>query len=168
MTRWELSAEPAGILRRLRQGRSALIGNGDTRLLFVNGVVHTVDAARSRAQAVAVAGDRIVAVGTDADILPLARDGTEVVDLSGRLLLPGFQDAHVHPVAGGVDMLQCDLHDHHSIEAYLSVIGAYATIHPTPLWILGGDGRWTRSRLASRRRIALTRWWGTAGVPAEP
>jgi predicted amidohydrolase YtcJ len=112
--------------------------NGDAHLLFVNGVVHTVDAARSCVQAVAVAADRIVAVGFDSEILPLAGDRSEVVDLRGRLLLPGFQDAHVHPVSGGVDMLQCPLHDLDSAEACLETIGAYATSHPEEPWILGG------------------------------
>jgi predicted amidohydrolase YtcJ len=127
----------AGILRRVREGES-LSDNGDTHLLFVNGVVHTVDAARSCIQAVAVSGDRIVAVGFDSDILPLAGDRTEVIDLRGRLLLPGFQDAHVHPVSGGVDMLRCALHDLDSAEACLEAIGGYAAAHPDEPWILGG------------------------------
>jgi predicted amidohydrolase YtcJ len=111
---------------------------GDADLLFVNGAVYTVDAARTWAQAVAVEGERIVAVGTDSEILPLAGDRTDVVNLHGRLLLPGFQDAHVHPVSGGVDKLQCDLHDHDSAEACLSAIAAYVATHPDQPWILGG------------------------------
>jgi predicted amidohydrolase YtcJ len=110
----------------------------DADLLFVNGPVYTVDAVRSWAQAVAVKGERIVAVGTDAELTSLAGDRTEVVDLHGRLLLPGFQDAHVHPVSGGVDMLQCDLHDLDSAEACLAAIRAYAASHPEEPWILGG------------------------------
>lgn len=112
--------------------------NGGADLLFVNGAVYTVDGARSWAQAVAVSGDRIVAVGTDAEILPLAGERPDVVDLHGRLLLPGFQDAHVHPVSGGVDMLQCDLHDLDSAEAYLEAIRAYAESHTDEPWITGG------------------------------
>jgi hypothetical protein len=110
----------------------------DADLLFVNGAVYTVDAARTWAQAVAVKGERIVALGADADILPLAGDQTEVVDLRGRLLLPGFQDAHVHPVSGGIDKLQCDLHDHDSAEACVAAIRAYAAAHTDELWIMGG------------------------------
>ena len=85
--------------------------DGDTAdLIFVNGAVYTVDAARRWAQAVAVRDGRIVAVGTDAEIRALAGSGTDVVDLAGGMLVPGFQDSHVHPVGGGIDMLQCDLH----------------------------------------------------------
>ena len=107
-------------------------------LVFVNGDVYTVDAARSWARAVAVRDGAIVAVGTDDEIRDLIGDGTDVVDLAGRMLVPGFQDAHVHPVGGGVDMLQCDQHDLDSKEAYLESIATYARTHPDQPWILGG------------------------------
>ena len=113
-------------------------GNGTADLIFVNGAVYTVDAARTWAQAVAVRAGRIVAVGTDADVRELAGPRTEVADLAGRMLVPGFQDAHVHPVGGGVDMLQCDLHDLSTAEEYLRAIGEYAESHPDVPWILGG------------------------------
>ena len=99
-------------------------------LVFVNGDVYTVDAARSWARAVAVRDGAIVAVGTDDEIRDLIGDGTDVVDLAGRMLVPGFQDAHVHPVGGGVDMLQCDQHHLDSKEAYLESIATYARTHP--------------------------------------
>ena len=107
-------------------------------LVFVNGAVYTVDAVRSWAQAVAVRRGRITAVGTDADIHALTGPHTEVVDLAGRMLVPGFQDAHVHPVGGGLDMLQCDLHDLSTEEDYLLAIKTYATEHPEREWVLGG------------------------------
>jgi len=99
-------------------------------LAFVNGAVYTVDAARSRAQAVAVKDGRIVAVGSGDVISAHLGPRTEVFDLDGRMLLPGFQDAHVHPVSGGVDRLQCDLHDLHSREDYLLRVKTYAHEHP--------------------------------------
>jgi predicted amidohydrolase YtcJ len=107
-------------------------------LVFVNGAVYTVDAARSWAQAVAVAGGRIVAVGRNDDVARLRGPRTEIVDLGGRMLVPGFQDAHVHPVGGGLDMLQCDLHDLSTAEEYLAAIRAYAEAKPDVPWILGG------------------------------
>ena len=112
--------------------------NGSADLVFVNGAVYTVDAARSWAQAVAVRDGRIVAVGTEADVRERVRPGTEVVDLAGGMLVPGFQDAHVHPVGGGLDMLQCDLHDLSTQEEYLLAIKTYAEAHPEREWILGG------------------------------
>jgi predicted amidohydrolase YtcJ len=107
-------------------------------LAFVNGAVYTVDAVRSWARAVAVKDGRVVAVGTDDDVRSSLGPQTEVVDLAGRMLVPGFQDAHVHPVAGGLDMLQCDLHDLATSDEYLEAIGTYARSHPDAEWILGG------------------------------
>ncbi len=61
-----------------------------------------------------------------------------MVDIAGGMLVPGFQDSHVHPVGGGIDMLQCDLHDLDSSEGYLEAIKAYAEGNPDVPWILGG------------------------------
>jgi len=108
----------------------------DTAL--VNGAVYTVDAARSWAQAVAITDGRIAIVGTDDDVRQAIGPSTEVVDLAGRMLVPGFQDAHVHPVSGGLDMLQCNLHDLSTADEYLAAIQAYADTHPEVPWILGG------------------------------
>jgi len=107
-------------------------------LAFVNGVVYTVDAGRSRARAVAVRGGRIAAVGEDADVRELIGPATEVIDLEGRMLLPGFQDAHVHPVSGGLDMARCDLYELRTAESYLRAIREYADAHPQREWVLGG------------------------------
>jgi predicted amidohydrolase YtcJ len=112
--------------------------DGGADLAFVNGAVYTVDAARSWAQAVAVRGGAIVAVGTDDEIRALVGPRTEVVDLAGRMLVPGFQDAHVHPISGGLDMLRCDLNDLSTQEDYLLAIKTYADEHPEREWILGG------------------------------
>ena len=112
--------------------------NGSADLVFVNGAVYTVDAARRWAQAVAVKDGRIAAVGTEGDVDDLVGSTTEVIDLRGRMLLPGFQDAHVHPPASGVDMLQCELHDLWGLDAYRDRIREYAETHPDVEWILGG------------------------------
>jgi predicted amidohydrolase YtcJ len=111
---------------------------GIADLIFVGGGVYTVDAARSWARAAAVEGGRIVAVGTEDEIRSLAGGGTEIVDLSGKMLVPGFQDAHVHPVLGGLDMIQCDLHDLSTQEDYLLAVKTYAGNHPEREWVLGG------------------------------
>jgi len=109
-------------------------------LVFTGGAyggrVFLSDASRSRADAVAVRGGRIVALNREATDLIGPR--TEVVDLDGRMLLPGFQDAHVHPLWGGLDMLRCDLADLSSQDAYLQRIGEYAAGHPDDEWVLGG------------------------------
>lgn len=109
-------------------------------LVFVGGAVYTMDAARRWARAVAVRGGRIVAVaaGSDREIRELVGPRTEVVELDGGMLLPGFQDAHVHPLSGGYEQLHCDLTGERSLAGYLRVIGEYAASHPEADWIVGG------------------------------
>lgn len=64
--------------------------------------------------------------------------GTRVIDLTGRLLLPGFVDAHVHPVEGGVERLGCDLSGGWTREDYLATIADFVATHPDSEWIVGG------------------------------
>lgn len=110
-------------------------GTMSADLLFTGGPVLTP---RGRtATAVAVSGDRITAVGHD-EVLELAGPRTEVVDLAGRLLLPGFQDAHVHPVPAGLELAQCDLTGARTAEDTVASVRAYAAAHPEREWILGG------------------------------
>ncbi len=111
---------------------------GAADLAFVSGAVYTVDGARRTAQAVAVRGGRIVAVGTDAAVRDHVGTATEVVNLGGRMLLPGFQDSHVHAPSAGLDRLRIDLSEVHSVSSYAQRIEAYAQAHPEAEWILGG------------------------------
>jgi len=106
-------------------------------LVMINGQVYTVDAQRSWAEAIAVAGGRIVAVGSSADIARLAGPGTEVVDLGGQMVLPGFHDSHVHPVSSGVEMSQCWLLGLDSVEAILEKVARCAAEKPDAPWIVG-------------------------------
>ncbi|MET9075097.1 amidohydrolase [Streptomyces sp. NPDC004232] len=104
-------------------------------LLFTGGAVFTPTG--RTASAVAVTGDRITAVGHD-EVRALAGPRTEVVDLAGRLLLPGFQDAHVHPVPAGLELSQCDLTGARTAEESVAAVRAYAEARPERTWILGG------------------------------
>lgn len=116
----------------------AMGGEQQAELVLRDGRVYRVDAARSWAQAVAVAGGRIVAAGTDAAMLALAGPGTDVIDLHGRMVLPGFQDAHVHASAGGLERTRCDLSGAHSLADYQAIVAGYAAGHPEAGWITGG------------------------------
>ncbi|WP_329439542.1 amidohydrolase [Streptomyces canus] len=106
-------------------------------LVLTGGPVHTVDPARSRATAVAVRDGRIAAVGHD-EVRELIGPRTEVVDLAGKSLLPGFQDAHVHPQGAGLELGLCHLADTVDPAEYLRRIRAYADQHPDAEWITGG------------------------------
>ncbi|HJD82335.1 amidohydrolase [Kitasatospora aureofaciens] len=105
-------------------------------LVLTRGPVHTGDAARTRASSLAVTGGRITAVGHD-EVRELIGPNTEVVDLAGKLLLPGFQDAHIHAVFGGVESAACDLTGTVGVAEYLERIRAYAEAHPDREWITG-------------------------------
>ncbi|MBL1101777.1 amidohydrolase [Streptomyces coffeae] len=106
--------------------------------VFVGGQVFTGTGPAPVDAAVAVGGGRILAVDDATTVRSLADAATEVVDLAGGLLIPGFQDAHVHPAVAGVQMLGCDLSDQRSADGYLAVVAQYAKDHPDAAWIRGG------------------------------
>ena len=112
--------------------------SADADLVLAGGPVWTGTGAGRRATAVAVRAGRVVAVGGD-ELRELVGTRTEVVDLAGRLLVPGFQDAHVHPVSGGLGMLSCALHELATPREYVDAVDAYAASRPDLPWVLG-DG----------------------------
>src|SRR6201993_1165132 len=80
-------------------------------LIVTNANVYTVDKSLPKAEAVAVIGDRIVAVGTAAEIDAWRGASTQVIDAGGKLLLPGFNDAHVHFIDGGIQLDSLELRE---------------------------------------------------------
>jgi predicted amidohydrolase YtcJ len=110
---------------------------GAADLVLRNGAVYTVDAARSWASALAVRGGRIVYVGSDSLPGGLVGPGTEVVDLAGRMVLPGFQDAHVHPVESGIELGQCDLNAAATADDVATAVRACAAAAPGAPWMRG-------------------------------
>jgi predicted amidohydrolase YtcJ len=82
-------------------------------------------------------GGVIAAVGTDAQIDGLTGPGTQVIELAGRMLLPGFIDAHVHASAAGLERLRCDLSGAHGLDDYLTIVRRYAEASPDAGWITG-------------------------------
>ena len=108
-------------------------------LIVTNAKVWTVDGNHPEAQAVAVLGDRIVAVGTNADVETWRGPRTTVIDADGKLLLPGFNDSHVHFVSGGLQLDNVQLNDVTSPEEFVRRIAEQAKKTPKGEWILGGD-----------------------------
>ena len=106
-------------------------------LVFRNGAVYTVDAARSWASAVAVTGNRIVYVGTDDGASPYVGAATRTIDLRGRMMLPGFQDSHVHPLGGGIGMTRIQLNGVFDRSEVFLLLEDYANAHPELEWIVG-------------------------------
>ncbi len=106
-------------------------------LILHNGNIVTVNPKEPRAQAIAISGGRILAAGSDADILNLAAPGTKKIDLGAKTVLPGFIDAHSHPAAAGLmhlRMVDCDLR---SIAAIQAVLRERAAKTPAGEWVLG-------------------------------
>jgi predicted amidohydrolase YtcJ len=126
-------------------------------LVLLGGRIATMDAARRWASALAVRDGRLVTVGSDADVRTVIGPRTRVIDLRGRTAVPGFQDAHVHPVGGGLDMLRCDLHDSLLAEDYVEIIATYARTHPDETWIRGGGWYMAAFEGGTPRRDELDR-----------
>jgi predicted amidohydrolase YtcJ len=106
-------------------------------LVLRNGAVYTLDASRSWADAVAVSGGRIVYVGPESGLRPWVGPRTAVVDLRGKMLLPGFHDSHVHLVYGGIELSECYLYDFTGQEQILEAVARYAEQNPDKKWIRG-------------------------------
>ena len=107
-------------------------------LLFTGGPVFTGTGHPLHGHAVAVTGGRITAVVPEADAHELIDERTRVVQLGGALLSPGFQDAHIHPVGAGVELLQCNLTEATDAADTVARVRAYAEANPEEPWILGG------------------------------
>jgi hypothetical protein len=99
--------------------------------------VYTVDAARTWAEAIAVRGEEIIYVGGSEGAARYVGPRTRVVNLAGKMVLPGFQDAHVHPLWAGIEQLHCMLYDLTTQEAYVRAVAECAASHPEDPWIHG-------------------------------
>jgi predicted amidohydrolase YtcJ len=111
-------------------------GPADT--VIVGGRVHLGSAVPGPAGWIAISNGRIAAIGVGRPPRDLIGASTAQIDARGGLVLPGFQDAHVHPLHGGMAALTCDLHDLPGADAYLRAVGDYARAHPDLAWITGG------------------------------
>jgi predicted amidohydrolase YtcJ len=107
-------------------------------LVILGARIATMNPARSWASALAVRDGRIVAVGADPAIRPHVGRRTRVIEGRGRTVTPGFGDAHVHPVHGGLNRLRCELHGSRGVDTYLAAVADYAARHPEVAWIRGG------------------------------
>ena len=124
--------------------------------IIVNATVHTMDAARPTAEAIAIFGNRFVAVGSTQEIKKLAGPGTKTIDAGKRLVVPGFNDAHTHFLSGGFQLASVDLRDADTPQEFASRIRAFAAKAPKGSWITGGDWdheRWPDAKLPAKELI---------------
>jgi hypothetical protein len=125
-------------------------------LVLLNGKIHTVNEAQPQAEAVACRDGHIIAVGSTSEIRRLVGPGTRVIDLKGRLVVPGFNDAHVHFFNGGVGLASVQLRDAKSEAEFRERLRTFAARLPQSRWILEGNWdheNWTPARLPTRQLI---------------
>jgi predicted amidohydrolase YtcJ len=122
-------------------------------LIVTNAKIWTVDGSLPTAQSVAVLGERIVAVGSNAAVDLWRGPNTKVIDAGGKLVLPGFNDAHVHFVSGGQQLDNVQLNDATSPEEFARRIAERARATPKGEWILGGN--WDETK------------WNPADIPTK-
>src|ERR1041385_454489 len=125
-------------------------------IIIINAGVHTMDEKSPRAEAIAISANRIVLLGSTAEIRALAGKDTRIIDATGKLVLPGFNDSHVHFLMGGFSLSNVDLRDAKSPEEMATRLAAYAKKLPKGRWILGGDWdheRWSGAPLPTRQMI---------------
>jgi hypothetical protein len=103
--------------------------------IFVNGTIWTGEEGRARASAMAIGGDRILAVGSNDEVRAHASADTTIVDLRGRLVVPGFQDSHLH--LPGASINQIDLSDVATLREFQQRLADFARAHPALPWITG-------------------------------
>jgi predicted amidohydrolase YtcJ len=125
-------------------------------LIIHNAKIWTVDKNHPTAQAVAVLGDRIVAVGSEDDVEAWRGAHTRIIDASGNLLLPGFNDSHVHFVDGGLSLDSVQLNDATSATEFARRIGEQAKKTPRGEWVTSGDWdetKWTPAAMPTKELI---------------
>jgi predicted amidohydrolase YtcJ len=125
-------------------------------LVIVNASVHTMDTSQPVAEAVAIHGNRIVAMGASKEIEKMAGSRTRVVDAQKRVVLPGFNDSHVHFLSGGFQLSSVDLRDASTPQELAERIRQFAQKLPAGRWITGGDWdheRWPEAKLPTKDLI---------------
>ena len=117
----------------------AVTGQPQADRIFVGGSVWTADPDAPRAAAIAIRGERILATGSDSEVRALAGPTTEIVELDGGFVIPGFIDTHTHFLEGGFRLSSVNLRDADSPEEFARRLAQQARELPRGTWILGGD-----------------------------
>ncbi len=111
----------------------------DADMIILNARIWTADDERPYAEAMAIKGDKLIAVGDKTDILKFKKDNTETIDLNRKFVAPGFIDSHVHLMTGGRSLLSVDLRHADSPEAFSRLVGEFAQTIEQGEWILEGN-----------------------------
>lgn len=131
--------------------------------IFINAVIWTGDEAKPEAEAMAIGADTLLAIGSKEEVLRHKGPNTEIIDLKGAFVTPGFIDSHVHFLMGGFNLSGVQLRDAKTKEEFISRIKAFAETVPSGTWILGGD--WDHENWGGE---LPTRQWIDAVTPDHP
>ncbi len=134
----------------------SLMAQPSIDLILVNGKIWTVNPKQPEVEAIAISGNRIAAVGSTASVTALKQSNTRVIDLAGKRVVPGFNDAHVHFFDGGSNLSGVQLRDARSQAEFRDRIAAFAGRTPKGQWITGGSWdheNWTPADLPTRQLI---------------
>jgi predicted amidohydrolase YtcJ len=115
------------------------MSTGTVTLAVVNVRAWTGDPRRPWADAIAVAGDRIAAVGSSAEIRKLTPHAARTIDGAGQMMVPGFIDSHIHFIDGGFGLSSVQLRDARTPDEFIARIAAFAAAAPPGEWITAGD-----------------------------
>jgi len=161
---WTLAATAAFSALTLSGGAPSPASHDPADLVIHNAKVHTVDPTRPEAQALAIVGDRIRAVGSEEEIRAWIAPGTRVLDARGATVLPGFNDSHVHFVDGSLGLSQVQLGDATSRQEFTRRVAAYARGLQKGQWVLGGG--WDHEKFPGA--TMPTREWIDQVTPDNP
>ena len=140
---------PKGLLRLLaallavlcfafaEAGAQEKVRGGAADTIIVHAKIYTLNVKQPWAEALAIKADKILAVGSDKDIQPYRGSSTKIVDAGGHLLLPGFEDCHIHFMDGSLGLVEVDLNGASSVAEIQRRVKAYAASHPKEPWITG-------------------------------
>jgi predicted amidohydrolase YtcJ len=155
--------KPAALLFAFLLSVTFALAQPSITLILIHGKIWTVNPQQKEVEAVAISGNHIVAVGSTPEILDLQQPGTSVIDLNGKRVLPGFNDAHVHFYSGGADLAGPQLRYSKSEQEFRSTLAAFAHQLPRGEWITGGEWdheNWSPARLPARQLIdPVTKDW---------
>ncbi|MBQ4811619.1 amidohydrolase [Pseudoalteromonas luteoviolacea] len=113
------------------------VSNEFATQLFTNGTIYTVNEAKPWAQAVAIKGNKIIFVGSNEDAKQYIGDSTQVIDLAGKMMMPGFHDVHMHPLESGSDATQFTIPESASTDTYIALVEEAALQNPNAQWLIG-------------------------------
>ncbi len=141
----------------------SLFAQNSITLILINGKIWTVNPRQKEAEAVAISGNRIAAVGTTIQMLAMRGPNAPVCDLQGKRVLPGFDDAHVHFYSGGANLAGPQLRHAKSPQEFRDTLAAFTQHLPSGRWITGGDWdheNWSPATLPTRQLIdpVTLRW----------